>query len=134
MANKYQKYYDDFVQPDKVKHIKIKNLQEALDIIYNIEYKSDPVGCDEPQNVTTTLKKKTGDCEDTAFLMVSILIANGYEARLAQYKGHLSAVVNSRGKWILMDRGSNKPGNIPKELKNRTYNTIPTIFEINKKD
>lgn len=134
MANKYKKYYDDFIQPDKVKHIKVRNLQEILDFVYSIEYKSDPEGCDEPQPVSVTLKKKTGDCEDTAFLMVSLLLANGYEARLAQYSGHLSAVVNIRGGWALMDRSSNKPGNIPPELKNRTYKTIPTKFEETKKN
>ncbi len=47
-----------------------------------IQYVYDPMGLEEVQPPTTTLKLRAGDCEDQAILLSSLLSAIGFESAL----------------------------------------------------
>jgi len=49
----------------------------------SIEYQADPPGSEWPLYPLETLVDRTGDCEDTSILLVSLLLAKGVASRLA---------------------------------------------------
>lgn len=93
---------------------------DALQYIQNnYKYKSDKIGEDYPQTVKETMELKTGDCEDFAFLLGSILERTGkYEWAIYDCGEHLSVAIYWNKKWQVIDpKGSKTIGDMPLPMK-----------------
>ncbi|GAB4309930.1 MAG: hypothetical protein Kow0069_09670 [Promethearchaeota archaeon] len=57
--------------------------EPAWKCVLSLEYERDPAGGDFWQFPNETLARRGGDCEDLAFLLASLLLAEGLESRVA---------------------------------------------------
>jgi transglutaminase-like putative cysteine protease len=78
-----------------------------------IRYAKDPVGIEDLQSPRFTLENRTGDCDDKATLLASLLLAIGHPADvrfrvigthpLSEQFSHVYVVVNANGRRIALD-------------------------------
>lgn len=85
--------------------------QVATWIKGQILYRKDP-GSDQWSNAEETLERRSGDCEDFAFLTEKILKILGYEPQIMAFvqdgRAHAACVVQSNGQYQWFDNGELK--------------------------
>jgi len=103
------------------KDVSIRSLAGSLGGITNtfnfvksrVAFEEEPVGEDNFQYPTFTLKAGRGDCEDHCGLLGSLLKAQGYDVRLKVIprgeRYHVYPLVKSPYGWIPLDTTINKP-------------------------
>ena len=89
----------------------------------NIKYRRDFI-FDTWQTPDETIRKRSGDCEDIAFLIKAMLDHLGYKnvmiiTKTEKGTGHIFNAVKYRGRWYIMDATCKtcKFGQFPKGLK-----------------
>lgn len=53
--------------------------------------------------VAETMKWKKGDCKGLSILLISLLLASGFEARTEISNGHMWVNVKAEGEWSILD-------------------------------
>jgi len=96
-------YINTFLAKNKIQTVK----DYAKWLKANIKYKSEIGTTDDWQLPRETVTKKTGDCEDFAFLTKDILEALGYEVKIYAVReigyGHAVAIFKYGDTWCLFD-------------------------------